>query len=196
MSYKKSSKNDSDLPTETPKRRGRPKGSTDKTERKKRTDKQTFSDQEITSGTNSKTTSFALELNLLPDININDPSEVKQRISDYFKLCALYDFKPSVSTLAMAFSVSRITLFNWLNDRTGTIKNRESFNQLKKAYDTINGLYELYLNCGSINPVSAFFLMKNNYGYKDTTDYVVTNGSDQTMTLSDIASRANLLTDE
>jgi hypothetical protein len=46
-----------------------------------------------------------------------------------------------------------------------------------------------------MNPVSAFFLMKNNYGYRDTTDYIVTANQEQQVSLPDIANRAGLLSE-
>ena len=64
---------------------------------------------------------------------------------------------------------------------------------LKRAYDTINSYYEHMMNNGKINPVAGIFLMKNNMGYKDQTDYVLTANNNDTPSLEDIANRANLL---
>ena len=175
------------------KKRGRPKGATDKTERKKRTDK--ISIQVATPGKNSITTSFGMTLYSLPEIDVNNPESVNARIMEYFSLCEQYDVKPSVASLAMAFSVSRFILFNWLNGRTEKITNSKSMHLIKKAYDYIGSLYETYLNNGSVNPVSCFFLMKNNYGYKDVTDYVVSNNTEQLVNLTEITSRAGLLSE-
>ena len=35
-------------------------------------------------------------------------------------------------------------------------------------------MWETYMNSGKINPVSGIFLGKNNYGYQDKTEYVLT----------------------
>jgi hypothetical protein len=51
------------------------------------------------------------------------------------------------------------------------------------------------MNTGTINPVAGIFLMKNNLGYKDTTDYVLTSNQETGLSLSDIAGRANLLSE-
>lgn len=172
--------------------RGRPKGSTDKTERKKRTDNDF---QTAKPGQNTRTTNYALTMANLPLIDVNNPSQVESRINEYFNICASFDLKPSVAGLAIAFDADRTTLFNWLNRKTGTIQNMESFNLLKKAYKTINAMYETYLNDGSINPVSAFFIMKNNFGYRDTTDYIVTANQEQQISLPDIVQRSGLLSE-
>jgi len=171
--------------------RGRPKGSTDKTERKKRTD------GAITAkpGENTKFILHDMKLMNLPDIDINNPSQVKQRINEYFSICAEDDTKPSVASLALSFHISRHDLFNWLNERSEGIKNQESLRTLKTAYNTINSYYEHMMNNGKINPVAGIFLMKNNMGYKDTTDYIVTANQDKQVTLPDIANRAGLLSE-
>ena len=46
----------------------------------------------------------------LPPIDISDPEQVKQRISDYFDFCELHDKKPSPVALASWLGVSRETL--------------------------------------------------------------------------------------
>lgn len=45
---------------------------------------------------------------------------------------------------------------------------------IKKAYKLMENLWESYMNSGKINPVSGIFLGKNNFGYQDKTEYVVT----------------------
>ena len=38
----------------------------------------------------------------------------------------------------------------------------------------MENLWEAYMNSGKINPVSGIFLGKNNFGYQDKTEYVLT----------------------
>ena len=35
-------------------------------------------------------------------------------------------------------------------------------------------MWETYMNSGKVNPVAGIFLGKNNYGYQDKTEYVLT----------------------
>lgn len=170
-------------------KRGRPKGTKNKTIRK---------DHDINNaekGKNRKAIQFSLAFSSLPSVNVNDISQVKQRVSDLFDICIRFDIKPSVAALAMAFHVDRATIFNWLNHKTGTIKDKECFDTIKAAYNQINLLYETYLNDGSIIPVSAFFLMKNNLGYKDVTDHVITASNNENVSVDSIAERAGMLTE-
>ena len=38
----------------------------------------------------------------------------------------------------------------------------------------MENMWENYMNSGKINPVSGIFLGKNNFGYQDKTEYVLT----------------------
>ena len=173
---------------EQPKRkRGRPKGTTGT----KRKDRDVLTEP----GENTKYISHDMKLYRLPDIDINNPEEVQNRINQYFDLCATDDIKPSIASLALAFHMSRFTLFNTLNERSDYIKNNQSKLTLKAAYDLINSYYEHMMNNGKINPVAGIFMMKNNLGYKDTTDYIITPNTNNQLTLSDITNKAGLLED-
>lgn len=49
-----------------------------------------------------------------------------------------------------------------------------SRNAIKRAYTLTNQLLTQTMINGKINPIPAIFLLKNNHGYKDQTDVVVT----------------------
>ena len=173
------------------KKRGRPKGSKDKTRKRTRPDSTVQADV----GDNARFLSHDLKLLTLPKVDVNDPDALHDRVVDYFRICAEDDIKPSVASFALALGISRQTLFYWLSGKLETVKNAESMVTLKRAYDTINSYYEHMMNNGKINPVAGIFLMKNNMGYKDQTDYVLTANNNDTPSLEDIANRANLLTE-
>lgn len=170
------------------KKRGRPKGSTNKTVTKR--PEQTVQTEP---GENTKYILHDMKLSALPAIDVNDPEQMQQRINDYFRICSEDDIKPSVSSLGLAFGISRATMFNWLTGKTQTLSNKESFDTFKKAYDQINSYYEHMLNNGKINPVSGIFLLKNNYGYQDTTQHIIQANTEQALSLPDITTRAGLL---
>lgn len=173
------------------KKRGRPKGSKDKTGKRIRPDKRI----NVEDGENTRFLTHDLKLLQLPHIDVNNVELLHDRVVDYFRICAEDDIKPSVASFALALGISRATLFTWMTGQSGTIKNSASLDTLKRAYDTINSYYEHMMNNGKINPVAGIFLMKNNMGYKDQTDYVLTASNNDTPSLEDIANRANLLTE-
>ncbi len=176
-------------PETATRKRGRPKGSKN-TKIRKDYDIQNTK-PEVTETVNK----FGMALYALPQIDINDIEQVNNRIMKYFIICDTYRIKPTVAALAMSFGISRTTLFTWLTGKSHAVKNIECMNSIKRAYDYIGSLYETYLNTGSINPVSCFFLMKNNYGYKDVTDYIITGNQEQQTSLPDIVNRAGLLSE-
>ena len=69
-----------------------------------------------------------------------------------------------------------------------------TFTHISK-YDIITSYYAHMMNNGKINPVAGIFMMKNNLGYKDTSEHVITANTEQDPSLSDITERAGLLTD-
>lgn len=173
-------------------KRGRPKGSTNKTKRisPSRPEQSVITEP----GENTKYILHDMKLSSLPAIDVNNPDQMQQRITDYFRICSEDDIKPSVSSLGLAFGISRITLFKWINGQAPqALANNESRNTLKRAYDSINSYYEHMLNNGKINPVSGIFLLKNNYGYQDTTQHIIQANNDQQLSLPDITTRARLL---
>ena len=177
------------MPIKTVGKRGK-----DKTPRKKRTDNSIQS--VVPDDTKRKIICHDImvrRLGRLPDMN--DIISVDNRIDTYLTLCVNNAVSPTVAGLALSFGVDRKTLWEWLEGRSGTIKNDEVRNTLKAVYSQITSMYEEMLTEGKIIPVSAFFLMKNNMGYKDQTDHVVTARQDIPETEDSLTDRAGLLTD-
>jgi len=123
-------------------------------------------------GVGQKMISNNLELWNLPKIDTNDVEQVRQRTIDYFSIVAKNDVKPTVAAYAFALGVDRRTLWQYVN---GIIpKPPEVQDTIKKAYEFLNLMMEDYMHNGQINPVSGIFLMKNNFGYQDKQEVVVT----------------------
>lgn len=131
----------------------------------------------VNEGDNTKYLMLNIELMNMPDIDLKDPDAVKQRVNDYFVLYASYDMKPTVAGLGMALGLDRRRLWEIKtgNHTSSTPKLPPSVEDtIKKAYKLMENLWESYMNSGKINPVSGIFLGKNNFGYQDKTEYVVT----------------------
>lgn len=136
----------------------------------------------VEDGDNTKFLMANVELMNMPDIDIKDPDAVRQRVNDYFKLYASYDMKPTVAGLGMALGLDRRRLWEIKtgNYTTSTPKlPSEVEDSIKKAYKLMENLWETYMNSGKINPVSGIFLGKNNFGYQDKTEYVLTPNQKQ-----------------
>ena len=130
-------------------------------------------------GDNTKYLAVSMKLMNLPEIDLKDPEQVIDRLNEYFQIHADNDMKPTVAGMGMALGLDRRRLWEI---RTGNFGTQKSLSELptlskdliKKAYEYMEILWENYMQNGKINPVSGIFLGKNNFGYQDKTEYVVT----------------------
>lgn len=120
-------------------------------------------------GDNTKYLTNAMRIANLPKIDTNDTAQLQARIEEYFNICAEDDMKPSVAGLALAIGVDRKTIWQWTQS-----ENSDRSNTIKRAYAVLDLMMNDYMQNGKINPVSGIFLMKNNFGYQDKQDVVIT----------------------
>lgn len=132
-------------------------------------------------GDNAKIMSINIALFNMQDIDMTDAQAVMGRLGEYFALYEQADLKPTVAGMAIALNgMSRQTLTAIAHDRvTGSTGYKSALPPevtatIKKAYKMMENMWETYMNSGKINPVSGIFLGKNNYGYQDKTEYVLT----------------------
>lgn len=132
-------------------------------------------------GDNAKIMSINIALFNMQDIDMTDAQAVTGRLGEYFALYEQADLKPTVAGMAIALNgMSRQTLTAIAHDHvTGSTGYKSALPlevtaTIKKAYKMMENMWETYMNSGKINPVSGIFLGKNNYGYQDKTEYVLT----------------------
>lgn len=136
-------------------------------------------------GDNAKFMSVNIALFNMEEIDLHDVEAVGQRLNEYFKLYADNDMKPTVAGMAMALGMNRRTLWAIVNNQpTGssgylTALPPDVAHTIKKAHFLLENMWESYMNSGKINPVSGIFLGKNNFGYQDKTEYVLTPNTQQ-----------------
>ena len=133
----------------------------------------------VAPGDNAKYVMLGARLFNLPPIDLKDPEQVTNRLNEFFQIHAEADMKPTVSGMGMALGLDRRRLYEI---KTGNYHTSKGLSELptmttvsiKKAYEYMEILWENYMQNGKINPVSGIFLGKNNFGYQDKTEYVVT----------------------
>lgn len=129
---------------------------------------------------NTKIITKNLEIMDLPEIDITDAGAVKNRIREYFAIEAKWGFKPTVAGLGNALGLDRRRLYEIRTGNYGNVRGRTTnlpravMVEVKKAYEFMEQNWEDYMQNGKINPVAGIFLGKNNYGYQDKTEYVIT----------------------
>ena len=144
-------------------------------------------------GDNTKYLALGMKLFNLPPIDLKDPQQVKDRLNEFFTIHAEADMKPTVSGMGMALGLDRRRLWEiktGVSDRNKDLPT-PTRDSIKKAYEYMEILWENYMQNGKINPVSGIFLGKNNFGYQDKTEYVVTPNmnNDSDYSAEDIKSR-------
>ena len=143
---------------------------------RKREDLANFGQEYVEPGDNSKYIRHALATLNMPPIDISDPVQVEARLDWYFNHCFDNDMKPTVSGFCNSLGISRNTLFEW---RRGRFRGDTHQGIVVRAYNLLEALWEDYMQNGKINPVSGIFLGKNNFGYSDKQEYVVTPNTNQ-----------------
>ena len=148
-------------------------------------------------GDNSKYLAVGMQLFRLPAIDLKDPKQVEERLNEYFRIHYEADLKPTVAGMGMALNgMDRRRLWEIKTDNLkGGVSKWDlppaTLDAIKKAYKYMEMLWENYMQNGKINPVSGIFLGKNNFGYQDKTEYVVTpnTNSDSDYSTDDIRKR-------
>jgi len=131
-------------------------------------------------GDNTRFAQKNLELFRLPKCDLMDKDAVLSRIDQFFSIMAKYDSKPTVTGLAMALGFDRRRLWEIKTGNHGNVTGittklpEEVVDIIRKTYDYLEIMWEDYMLNGKINPVSGIFLGKNNFGYQDKTEYVLT----------------------
>ena len=141
-----------------------------------------FNGNSVNPGDNERYMMLNAELMAMPDIDMCNAEEVRQRLVDFFKLYAKYDTKPTVVGMAISLnSMSRVSLTAIAHNRkTGSSEHSRSAlpddvkEVITRGYLLMENLWENYMQNGKFNPVTGIFLGKNNFGYQDKSEYVVT----------------------
>ena len=148
-------------------------------------------------GDNAKYLRVSMQLMKLPDIDLHDTEQVEQRLEEYFAIHFENDLKPTVAGMGLALNGMdrrRLWEIKTGNLKGGTTKYdlpTSTLDAIKKAYKIMENLWENYMQNGKINPVSGIFLGKNNFGYQDKQEMVLTpnNNSEPDYNLDDIKKR-------
>jgi hypothetical protein len=135
-------------------------------------------------GDNSRYLNIGMQLMKLPAIDLHNAEAVEKRLDEFFQIHFENDMKPTVSGMGMALGVDRRRLWEIKTGKFGNTRGLQNLPQgtteaIKKAYILMENLWENYMQNGRINPVSGIFLGKNNFGYLDKTEYVLTPNQQQ-----------------
>lgn len=151
-------------------------------------------------GDNAKILGVNIKLFNMPKVDLHDPEAVAERLTEFFMLYAENDMKPTVAGMGMALGLDRRRLWEI---KVGATQGRgdidtlpgEVRDSIKKAYSLMENMWESYMNSGKINPVSGIFLGKNNFGYQDKQEMVLTPNMQNESDFNEDDLRKRYLTD-
>lgn len=150
-------------------------------------------------GDNAKILGVNIKLFNMPKVDLHDPEAVAERLTEFFMLYAENDMKPTVAGMGMALGLDRRRLWEI---KVGATQGRETDtlpgevrDSIKKAYSLMENMWESYMNSGKINPVSGIFLGKNNFGYQDKQEMVLTPNTQNESDFNEDDLRKRYLTD-
>jgi hypothetical protein len=107
-----------------------------------------------------------------PEIDTDNAQQVSERIHKYHCFCAEQDLKPSVVGMALAIGTDRITMWKWEHGIESS-KPQDVRNAIRKGREINEMMMVHLLQNGRVSPATAIFLLKNDHGYKDQQDVVI-----------------------
>ena len=132
---------------------------------------------QVEPGDNSKYLTVSIALMNLPEIDLHNVEQVNARLTEYFQIHSDNDMKPTVAGMGLALNgMDRRRLWEIRTDVPDRNQDLPTATRdsIKKAYKLMETMWENYMQNGKINPVSGIFLGKNNFGYVDKQEHVVT----------------------
>lgn len=128
---------------------------------------------------NQASIEFTMEYMMWPTIDLTDPDAMRERYRDYLALCEKYNTKPLISAFCFVFGTTRQELIGWAKGQRNSLSERltpETNILFKNLVASLEGFWEYSMqNNGYRNPVTGIFLGKNNFGYKDVSETIVTH---------------------
>lgn len=145
----------------------------------------------VEEGENTKYTIHALDLAMLPKIDLLKPDDVAERTRTYFEMCIKADMKPTMAGYALALDVDRLQLQKIIYGSREC--NETSREIIIKAYRMLTAQMEDYMSNGKIHPIAGIYLMKNNMNYSDKENVIPEIEVDKPMSIEQLISTAKSL---
>ena len=123
-------------------------------------------------GENARRVRIARVLMSQPRFDSSSQESVSDRFMWYLDVCEQFDDRPTVEGFALASGYSREHLRRM---KDGDVKGvpEDVRLTLKRVWDMLNQIMAQYMIDGHLNPVTAIFLLKNNFGYRDQSEQVI-----------------------
>lgn len=105
----------------------------------------------------------------LPQIDMDNPEEVRNRVKDYFEIMKNYKEKPTQAGLSLALGINRQKIRK-IAENTSNKYNEEVSEEIRQVLVLYESLWESYMLNGDIPPQNGIFIGKNQFGYRDVVE--------------------------
>lgn len=105
----------------------------------------------------------------LPQIDLDNPEEVRNRVKEYFDIMKQYKEKPTQAGLSLALGINRQKIRTIAENTSGKF-NEEVSEEIRQVLVLYESLWESYMLNGDIPPQNGIFIGKNQFGYKDVVE--------------------------
>ena len=108
-----------------------------------------------------------MRLSAMEPIDRRNAEQIRQRTIDYMQACIDDCMKPNMVGYALALGTDRVGLQRMFTDRT---INADAYTEIDKGMTMLENVMIQLMMDSKINPVTAIFLLKNHFSYKDASD--------------------------
>lgn len=158
-------------------KRGRPKGSKDKTKRASKPTGQlrgitAMNEPVMPEGYNAKNVRFVMECMNDRMKDLNDVDEMERRFMHYLEMCEKYDKKPGNLGAYACIGVDMKMAHQWATEPNPMNPRKSEF--FKKVMQICSMTREALMSDSKVNPVVGIFWQKNFDHLKDQTETIIT----------------------
>ena len=142
----------------------------------------------ITKDENAVLCQYALDIFKSPKVNLDNPEEVEQAISNYFNSCLERGLRPGNLGLYAVLGLSKQDVSNAIHGRSKKLSS-PVIDLIKKAKEALATYREMLGATGKLNPVTLIFWQKNYDGLEDkqTVEVAPKTNVEPSKSLDDIA---------
>lgn len=108
-----------------------------------------------------------MRLSAMNPIDRRDAEQIRERTIEYMKACIDDCMKPNMVGYALALGTDRVGLQRMFTDRT---INATAYAEIDRGMTMIENIMIELMMDSKINPVTAIFLLKNHFSYKDSSE--------------------------
>jgi hypothetical protein len=108
-----------------------------------------------------------MRLSAMTPIDRRNAEQIRERTIEYMQACIDDCMKPNMVGYALALGTDRVGLQRMFTDRT---INAEAYAEIDRGMTMLENVMIQLMMDSKINPVTAIFLLKNHFSYKDASD--------------------------